>query len=641
MTKSTMRYDPFSKTNHYIIDGLIVGTAFWLAYQIRFEGAVPPDNRFQLWLLLPVVIASRLVTNTLFGTYQQMWRYVSIVDAIHITRSYAAFSSLLLLVRVGLPEKWTLLRIPLSVIAIEFLLSLFGVLIARSLRRIQYQQGSRQGANSQGQRRVLLLGAGAAGVITAKDLLLREDRQIVGFLDDNPRKLRATINGIPVLGPLHCLPQVVKEHGVDEVVLCLGRAPIETLKRIWRLCEGLAVRTLIIPSSDEIFDGEVQVTRLRQMTMEDLLGRETVNLSHDPVLLSYYEGKRILITGAGGSIGSELTRQLSGFESVELLLLDKDENGLYELQHQLEARDPKPRCKLIVADIRSRERIRSSFREFRPQIVFHAAAYKHVPLMESNPGEAILNNVFGTKNVVEQALESECSFVVLVSTDKAVKPSSIMGATKRVAELIVQDKQECARPHFACVRFGNVMSSRGSVIPLFQKQIAAGGPVTLTDPEMTRYFMTIPEAVQLLIHVPRIDRSDRATTFVLDMGDPVRIADLARDLIELSGLRPGYDIRVETIGLRPGEKLREELVVEGESLIPTEQPRILAVYSPPSKRPSHLDALLGQLWEAAHRDDKEEIYRVLEEFNFGFQASALGSSETLKGEVVEVETTDT
>ena len=347
--------------------------------------------------------------------------------------------------------------------------------------------------------------------------------------------------------------------------------------------------------------------------------RETVgDFANETELVNYYRGKRILITGAGGSIGSEIAQQLAQLGAGYLLLVDKDENGLYELQVRFAAQAQPCRYELLVADIRFAKRMRSIFEQFRPEAVFHAAAHKHVSLMEMNPTEAVLNNVFGTRNLVEQAIAYKSSVFVFVSTDKAAEPSSIMGATKRLGELMVDSKRSHSNTCFACVRFGNVIGSRGSVIPLFQKQIAEGGPITLTHPEVYRYFMTIPEAVNLVIRVGILDGREDGI-YVLDMGDPIRIADLARDLIELSGLRPDRDIRIETIGLRPGDKLREQLVGEDAYLKPTKHPGIFVVVTRTQPKPHELEAMLALLWEAAQRNDAEHIRRLFNEFDFEFQ----------------------
>ncbi|MGH9862836.1 MAG: polysaccharide biosynthesis protein [Candidatus Acidiferrales bacterium] len=627
-----MKFNLYAKPNQYVIDGFIVGVSFGAAYLLRFEGAIPPEIVSQMWGWLPVVVAGRLGTNHLFGTYRRMWRYVSIVDALQLVRPFATFSAILLALRLFLPATLAALRVPLSIILIEGLLSFTGSLSVRLLRRILYQRQLHAAAGWQEVKRVLLVGAGVAGAAAANMLAPRPDRKVVGFLDDDPKKAGAVVAGVPVVGTVSQLRQAVEQQGVNEVVICFSRARREVLKRIWRLCEGLEVRTLIVPALEELMEGEVQVSRLRQVSMEELLGREAVEpLSNPDELTACYRGKRILVTGAGGSIGSELARQLAALQPECLLLLDKDENGLYELSTYFSRLSTAPPIELLVADLRSPERLRSLFEKFRPQLVFHAAAHKHVPLMESNPSEAVLNNVFGTVNLLEQGVAHGASLFVFISTDKAARPASIMGASKRLGELLVESQCQPGKARFACVRFGNVMSSRGSVIPLFQKQIAAGGPVTLTDPEVSRYFMTIPEAVQLVTCVGLLG-GENGGTYVLDMKDPIRIADLARDLIELAGLRPGQDIRVETIGLRPGEKLHEELIGEGETLAPTQHPRIFAVCSERSGPVDGMDQLLFRLRRAAEQNDVKEIYRVFEAFPIAFRppqnsaAAALASN---------------
>jgi len=614
-------FNPYAKTNQYIIDGAIFGAAFGLAYALRFEGNSPPAYVFQFWLLLPGVIAGRLATSAALGTYRRMWRYVSLDDVFHLGLVLGAFSSVLLLLRFLTPERWTSVHVPVGIISLDFLMALFGTLAVRVLRRLTHHRGFSFRPNHEKRRSVLLVGAGSAGAMTARELAAHDGWQLVGFLDDDLKKIGAVISGVAVLGPLRRLPELVRERQVDEVVVCIARAPRAVLKQIWQLCEGLKVRVSIIPTREEILEGEVQVTRLRQISMEDLLGRETVEVAaQDPTLEAFFRGKRVLITGAGGSIGSELARQLATLGVERLLLLDKDENCLHDLHVQFAAQTAPPPFELLVADVRARERLGSLFRTWRPQIVFHAAAHKHVPLMEANPGEAILNNVFGTRHVIDATTATGGELLVFISTDKAVRPTSIMGASKRLGELLIraQAGRGGVPTRFVTVRFGNVMNSRGSVIPLFQQQIAAGGPITLTDPAVTRYFMTIPEAVHLVIQAGLLEQPS-GSVFVLDMGNPVRVADLARDLIELSSLRPEQDIRIETIGLRPGEKLHEELVDDGEALLPAEHPRIFVIRSEVSPTTSQLDTRLERLWQVSERGQVEAIYSVLEEMGLGLR----------------------
>lgn len=612
------RYELYSKTNQYIIDGAIIAASFFAAYLLRFEGSIPPQYIYQFWLLFPLIVLGRLATGFLLGVYRRMWRYASISDAIRLGEAYIVFSAIWFGLRVGLPESAASFRIPIGVIAMEFLLSSYLALIVRLLRRISYQRMNYTNVDGDRMRRILLLGAGSAGVMTVKSLLARPDIRIVGFLDDDPKKSGAVIGGIPVLGAIQRLPEVVDEMSVEEVIICFTRGTSHQLKKVWRLCDHLDVRTRIIPELEEIVDGTVQINRLRDLKMEDLLGRETVDLSTSkPEMLAVYKGRRILITGAGGSIGSELARQLLNFEPAHLILLDKDENCLHDLHCQLRTTPTAPGYSLAIADIRNSDRIKFLFEKFRPDVVFHAAAHKHVPLMEMNPSEAILNNVFGTKNVVDQARANGADLFVLISTDKAVNPANIMGASKRLAELVVQDCRSRSEAYFASVRFGNVLSSRGSVVPLFLKQIKSGGPITLTDPNVTRYFMTIPEAVQLVLHVGAL-RESKAGTYVLDMGDSVRIADLARDLVELSGFQLGENIRIETIGLRPGEKLKEELVGENENMVPTAHPRIFRVDSEKYPSQEGFRSFLAEMRQAAESELVERLYQLIRDYEIGF-----------------------
>ena len=438
-----MTYQHYSKAKQYIVDGVVIGVSFVLAYQLRFEGQVPTENELQMRLLLPIVIASRLAINLAFGVYQQIWRYVSLAEAFRIAQSYIVVSGILLVLRLGLPDPWAPLRVPLSIIAMEFLFSFYGTLGVRVLRRVLYQWELKRKFDPRKKRRLLLVGAGGAGVIAAKELSLRPDVEIVGFVEDFPKIHGSRIAGFPVLGPTGRITELIRKHGVDEVVLCLARAPIATLKRLWRLCEGTPARTLIIPTLHEIFDREVGISRLREIKIEDLLSREAVELSSaTPEVSATFRNKRVLITGAAGSIGSELVRQLADLEPACLLLLDKDENALFERELELKTRIPRVPFKILVADIRFEQRLRKIFDQYHPEVVFHAAAYKQVPLMEVNPSEAILNNVFGTYNLVQLAIEYEVERLVFISTDKAVKPASIMGASKRLGELVIQAKAD-------------------------------------------------------------------------------------------------------------------------------------------------------------------------------------------------------
>ena len=610
-----LRYDFYSRTNRYLIDAGIIGLSFLLAHQIRFEGRVPAVSVFQFWLLLPAIILVRLAVNTLFRVYRQVWRYASIPDALQNAKAYAVVSLALVVAR--LVPGWWVIRLPLSIIAMEFLMSLYGALTVRLLRRVLYQRQLSYRYRSQARKRVLLIGAQSAGVIVAKELSQRPDVELIGFLDDDQKKKGMLVNGLPVLGSTGQLAETVRERGVDEIILCIQEAPAAELKRLWRLCESTPARTLIVPSLGQILDREVGLVRLQELKMEELLGREMPVLNAAPEIAATYRNKRILVSGAAGSIGSELVRQLAGLEPACLLLFDKDENGLYDRQLELEARSHRVPFEILVGDMRFRYRMERIFARYRPEIVFHAAAHKHVPLMELNPCEAILNNVFGTDLLSELGATFGTERFVLISTDKAVNPTNIMGASKRLAELVVQSKNGVQATRFCSVRFGNVMASRSSVIPIFQKQIAAGGPITLTHPDMRRFFMTIPEAVNLVLQAGVM--AEGGATYVLNMGNQISIVDLARDLIELSGLRPNQDIQIEYIGVRPGEKLFEELVAEDEHLHETRVPEIRAAITGRRLDAGPLAEQLELLRQAAEQDDLPQVYELLRRFQIGFQ----------------------
>jgi len=416
----------------------------------------------------------------------------------------------------------------------------------------------------------------------------------------------------------------VRVSNVDEVVISIAKADRRTLSQILARCEEVDVPAKIIPSVQELFQGRVSISQVRQVRIEDLLGRDSVEVSEfDEEVRQAYAGKRILVTGAGGSIGSELVRQLLLLDPSSIALLDKDENSTYELQQELTFRFPDARIEPQIADVRHPERLQALFEEFKPQIVFHAAAHKHVPLMEKHPCEAVLNNVFGTRTLLEVCREHGVGRFVFISTDKAVNPTSVMGATKGVGEMLVQTYANHGSLPSACVRFGNVMGSRGSVIPLFQKQIAEGGPITVTHPDIVRFFMTIPEAVQLVICAGSLGR--QGEIFVMDMGNPRKVLDLAKEMVSLCGLEPGRDIEIEITGLRPGEKLEEELVGPNENLTPTRFEKLSMITSPPLDVNAVTSSVV-KLVQAARENNRDMVYEVLATMGIGYRPR---SGETL------------
>jgi FlaA1/EpsC-like NDP-sugar epimerase len=616
-----LEYDPYSGLNQQLIDSLIAGISFSVAYLARFDGHLPPESRYQMWYLLPAVMLGQAFFNLWLGTYRMVWRYVGLADAVTLTRNFAALPAVLLALRYATPAKLAWMQVPLGVILLAGLLSLLGSLTARAVRRLLDEGLTSRTLNGAAAKPVLLVGAGRAGTIVAKEIRTRTDIRPVGFLDDDPKKLRTIICGLRVLGPVEGLAAAIQRHGVRQVMVCVAPLPLGTLKRIWATCEELSIPVKLIPSLEEILQGKATIANFRNVEMKDLLGRNPVELpAQDQELLETYSGKSILVTGAGGSIGSELAYQLTRLNPRRLILLDKDENGLNDTYLRLLelARGDLARGEIVpvVADVRFSERVRSVFASHCPDVVFHAAAHKHVHLMEVNPCEAIANNVVGTRHLVEHSLAFGVGRFIQISTDKAVNPASVMGASKRVCEMIVQAQRNRKPTRFCCVRFGNVLGSRGSVVPIFQKQILQGGPVTLTHPDAQRFLMTIPEAVCLLIQAGTL--ADVREIFTLDMGEPVLIQNLARDLIQLSGLCPGRDIPIQVTHMHRGEKLTEALVDESTETV--EKTRFEKVQKI-SSQPFDVEAFfvkLKSLERAALRGSQDQVYDLLTELNMGF-----------------------
>ena len=616
------RFDPYARINQLIIDAAIFTFSFAAAYLIRFEGlpAWPLAKQFLLWL--PYLVAARLLVNWKLGIYRFIWRYISLSDAIAIGRSLSGVTALLLVLRLFYPgwaifSNWA--RLPLSVIALEFLLSLMGTLGARALRRIFYERGQKAPlAPDQGRKRVILYGAGRAGLLLLKELNNHAEVEVVGFVDDDPKKVGTIISGAKVLGSGKALGEIIRRSQIDEVVISIATADRRALAQIVAQCAGIPIVAKIIPSLHEIVEGRVSISQIREVRIEDLLGRDSVEVTEfDEQVRHVYTGKRILVTGAGGSIGSELVRQLLLLGPDSIAILDKDENSIYELEQELVFRFPGAHIEAQIADIRHRERLLALFAEFRPQVVFHAAAHKHVPLMEKQPCEAVSNNVYGTKTLLDACCENGVERFVFISSDKAVNPTSVMGATKRVGEMLVQALANGGSLPSACVRFGNVMDSRGSVIPLFRKQIAEGGPITVTHPDVVRFFMTIPEAVQLVLCAGTL--GEQGEVLVLDMGNPRKVLDLAHDMALLSGLEPGKDIEIAITGLRPGEKLVEELVAPTENVCPTRFEKV-SMITPHALEANRVSEDVANLLKTAQENDREGVYRVLSGMGLRFRS---------------------
>ncbi len=590
----------------YVIADLVVFTLGTVAgYLSRFEG-ISGLVQLQLdWVWLASSVVFRVAVLWLFGVYRVLWRHSSSRDFVRLGMAGAVAGGANLLLGALVVPATGLLdhRIPLSVLVLSWLVTILGPATLRAAERMLYLSGpSRPGrpgsGNDRRRRRVLVAGAGEAGRMIVEEFRRSSDSRLmpVGFTDTDPDKHGRTVAGLPVFGPHDQLAELVEEHAITELVIAMPSASGDVVRQLTETARNLDIKVRTLPALLELATGRVTASALREVQITDLLRREPIHTDLEGVR-DLLAGKRVLVTGAGGSIGSELCRQICRAQPAAIGLLGHGENSIFEIESEIRRRWPELVAVPMIADIRSRVRLSQAYEEFKPDMVFHAAAHKHVPLMERNPGEAVTNNIVGTWNVTELAAAHGVSRLVMISTDKAVRPTSVMGASKRIAEQLVQEVALDKGVNFVAVRFGNVLGSRGSVVPTFLRQISEGGPLTLTDPEMRRYFMTIPEAVQLVLQASLLGRGGEV--FALDMGAPVRIADLANDLIRLSGLEPGRDIKVIYTGLRPGEKLYEEVFFEGEGVESTSHPKILWTATPAT--PAGLFSLVRVLEERATR----------------------------------------
>ncbi|MCK9462688.1 MAG: polysaccharide biosynthesis protein [Proteobacteria bacterium] len=567
-----------TKGTQILVDLVVLSAAFWLAFMLRFELAPDISTYKLLFFTWPYVVVFQYLLLSLFGVTQFSWRYVSLRELPRTGAALGIAAVVLVALRLGLVHvggyaKFVVL--PLGVLAMDFVLAFLGVVGVRVIRRMTAERSERAVRKREAAvepKRTLLVGAGQAGVLVAKEVVQNPHLgiEVVGFVDDDRAKIGSVIQGHKVLGDTSSMKALAAAHDVEQAVITMATAPGPTIRKIVGLCEEIGLPVRIIPGIYEILDGKVALSRIREVTIDDLLGREAVRLDLEEIG-SFLRGKRVLVTGAGGSIGSELCRQIARFEPARLALVEQAENPLFHIHRELARTHTGLAAIPCIADVADARRIGDLFASFGPEVVFHAAAHKHVPMMEWNPGEAIKNNVFGTKVVADAADGCGAGAFVMISTDKAVNPTSIMGASKRVAELYVQGLAARSKTVFVAVRFGNVLGSAGSVIPVFKEQIAAGGPVTVTHADMLRYFMTIPEACQLVMQAAAMGRGGEI--FVLDMGEPVKIVDLARDLIRLSGFTE-EEIPIAFTGLRPGEKLFEELATGEEHMAKTRHPKI-------------------------------------------------------------------
>lgn len=559
----------------FIVDFILIALAFLCSFLLRFDFRIPPEFQSHFWQGLAVTLLVMPVVFIVSGFYRNLWRYASLQDGIEIfkvvTASTAISAFVVMYIRHFTPY-------PRSIFLLDWILLFALVASSRLVWRV-YREAVVMPRLAMSGQRTLIVGAGDAGSLLLKEIRRQagaSSYEVVGFVDDDSNKIGMRLHGIPVLGAISQLKGLVRKHNIEDVIIAIPSAGGKSVREIIKSCDRCKVRFKTLPGISDIIEGRISISQIKDVAIEDLLGRDPVKLDEESIH-HYLTGKRVLVTGAAGSIGSELCRQVARFTPAKILLLDSAETPLYHIEKEISEAYPELRVVPVLADIRRNDRLSAVFEMFMPEVVFHAAAYKHVPMMEYNPAEAISNNVMGTRNLVDCAHNFGVDNFVMISTDKAVNPTNIMGASKRVAEIYVQALSRKSRTKFTTVRFGNVLGSNGSVIPLFMEQIRKGGPITVTHKDVVRYFMTIPEATQLVLQTGSIGNGGEI--FVLDMGEPVRIVDLAEELITLSGMTPYDDIDIVFTGLRPGEKLFEELLIAGEGVMPTSHAKIKVLES--------------------------------------------------------------
>ena len=588
-----------------VVDAILIMTSSILALFLRVEFSLTDllESGFLTSVIhaLPANIFCTLILFWLFQLYQSLWEFAGVEEMVRIVIASGLSSAMtglfMFVFSMPAPRSYPVLYfLILTLLTMAFRLS---YRFLRSLRR----------PHAQPTKRTMLIGAGAAGAAVLRDLQqsAHSENKVVCCIDDDPLKRGTSLRGVPVVGGRDKIQQAVEKYQIQEILFAIPSAPARTRREILNCCQQTPCTLKILPGIYQLVGGQVSIRKIRHIEIEDLLGRDAVHVDMTGIG-NHLRDKTILVTGGGGSIGSELCRQIASYGPRRLVIFDIYENNAYDVQMELQRKYPELDLKVLIGSVRDRERLAQVFSEERPQLVYHAAAHKHVPLMEESPAEAVKNNVFGTKNAAELAAEYGAERFLLISTDKAVNPTNVMGATKRVCEMVIQQAGRHSKTEFVAVRFGNVLGSNGSVIPLFKKQIAAGGPVTVTDPNIIRYFMTIPEAVSLVLQAGVFAKGGEI--FILDMGDPVRIDDLARNMIRLSGFEPDVDIAVEYTGLRPGEKLFEELLLDGEGHRKTEN-NLIYIGRDEAFDDEMLSSELLILRDAADRGDGDAVRETL------------------------------
>lgn len=603
--------------NRYVLfaDLLLIVISVLGSYVLRLElGAAFSFYLPSAYWMIGTALIIKPLVYYYFRLYRRMWIYASVQELKLIMAAVSTGSVVLSAVMVSFFNLGMFTGFPRSVLIIDWLMSLLLVGGLRFTIRLLSESFSQHATLVSGSksRKALIIGAGDAGAIVVRELQKNPQVNLIpiGFLDDNPVKFKQQIYGIPVIGSLNDLAKVLDNRRVDEVIISIPSAPGKVIRMVTDICrlKGVPFRTM--PGIYELLGGKVNVNRLREVDITDLLRREPKRIMDEKVGRTI-SNRIVLVTGAGGSIGSELCRQIARWNPSELILLGHGENSIFEAYLELQERFPALSLRPVIADIRDHERLDRVFEEYRPQVVFHAAAHKHVPLMETNVEEAVTNNIFGTRNLVQIAVEHKVERLVMISTDKAIRPANVMGATKRLAEMAVLDAAEHCGCDFCVVRFGNVLGSRGSVVPLFKRQISRGGPITITHPDMKRYFMTIPEAVYLVLQAAAM--GEGGETYVLNMGEQVRILDLAEDLIKLSGLEPGRDVEIVFTGIRPGEKLSEDLWDGGNVFARTLHPDIYQLDGNTDLRGEELEKAISEILRLTREGDQQAVLGLMDQ----------------------------
>ncbi len=547
--------------------------ALWFRFDFRF-GRIDPTFLMSAAKYMPVNVACTLILFMLFRLYSILWQFASIIEVRNVVMA-VTLSALLQFAGMHLLH-WNM---PRSYYFLYLVILLACTAVSRYFYRIMPSKKIKALMGDEDVLQTMIVGAGKAGDILIGEIVRSNSvqRKIACIVDDDPGKIGTYLHGIPVTGSSRQIPELAQQFQVNEIIIAIPSVSSDDRKRLLNICQQTGCKVLILPGIYQIINGTVSVSMLHEVEINDLLGREPVDLRTESVM-GYVRGKTILVTGGGGSIGSEICRQIALHDPKQLIIFDIYENSAYAIQIELKRNYPNLNLEILIGSVRNKNRVNDVFERFRPDLVFHAAAHKHVPLMEDSPNEAVKNNVLGTWVVAQAADRYQAQKMVLISTDKAVRPTNIMGASKRICELIIQSFSQTSKTEFAAVRFGNVLGSNGSVVPLFKEQIAKGGPVTVTHPDIIRYFMTIPEAVNLVLQCGAL--ANGGEIFILDMGEPVKILDLAKNMIRLSGLEPDRDIKIEFTGLRPGEKLYEELLISQDGLKETDNERIFVARLP-------------------------------------------------------------